>query len=510
MRCWLVDVNSAPFSRPFCLSPQVWVLRLAHGTKVPLFPIPRVVYKRGYRKPSAEHVRLGLGKSRSTNTAKKHSELVRETDGKQRQEAQCSFRDVGHYTTKRKNKMKMRQILACAVVALVTCASQGRARAKGPQRLSESCAKNLAFAIAGPSGVVPGTPKFARGWVRKNAKKYPGLCFSQTVNPNAANYLLVFSTAQSAFIGFSPTVRTTTATSTGSVSGNGMVTDNYGNVWTYTYNGAVTTTATTTTTENVPYLDTTRTLYLYAYDQQGKIISKRNRSITTRQGGDPTSGAFYNVGALLKSRIDTRGRLLGAIVKDVSAANGIPEPQNPLKALLGSPGYFQLPLDEQVTAVFNVLGPKYGSLPQHDKEEVVRRLNQRYQAMMRGSAEASVPSPYLGMYQPSPERMRALKAQQPGSAGASVESMVPGSVSPAEFPLTAIVTLVQKVDGEHYWVSVQIGNIAYVLQGPRVDPGRYHARFDYNGQDKIVKISVPDQNENPTAYTYQIESEKAH
>jgi len=48
------------------------------------------------------------------------------------------------------------------------------------------------------------------------------------------------------------------STNTTPVSGSGTVTDSYGGMWNYTYDGTVTTTTTTTTTthENLPYTDT--------------------------------------------------------------------------------------------------------------------------------------------------------------------------------------------------------------------------------------------------------------
>jgi len=114
-----------------------------------------------------------------------------------------------------------------------------------------------------------------------------GLCFSQVPDPQATNYLLVFSTSQSAFNGIYPTVRTNTSTNTSTtpVSGSGTVTDNYGGMWNYTYDGTATTTTTTTTTthENLPYTDTSNTLYLNSYDQQGRMISQRWRTISTLQ-----------------------------------------------------------------------------------------------------------------------------------------------------------------------------------------------------------------------------------
>jgi len=103
------------------------------------------------------------------------------------------------------------------------------------------------------------------------------------------------------------------------VSGSGTVTDNYGGMWNYTYDGTATTTTTTTTTthENLPYTDTSNTLYLNSYDQQGRMISQRWRTITTRQGGDGANTLGYNLGAALGA-IHMKEHLLKSVVEDVA------------------------------------------------------------------------------------------------------------------------------------------------------------------------------------------------
>jgi hypothetical protein len=183
------------------------------------------------------------------------------------------------------------------------------------------CDKNISFAVAGGGQIVSRVPAFAEKWISKNQKKYTGLCFSQTPDPQAANYLLVFSTSQSAFNGIYPTVRTSTSTNTSTtpVSGSGTVTDNYGGMWNYTYDGTATTTTTTTTTthENLPYTDTSNTLYLNSYDQHGRMISQRWRTITTRQGGDGANTLGYNLGAALGA-IHMKEHLLKSVVEDVA------------------------------------------------------------------------------------------------------------------------------------------------------------------------------------------------
>ena len=178
------------------------------------------------------------------------------------------------------------------------------------------CEKNISFAVAEGGQVGPRVPKFAEKWTKKYQSKHPGLCFSQTPIPDADNYLLVFSTSQSAFNGIYPTVRTSTSTNTTPVSGSGTVTDYYGGMWQYSFDGTVTTTTTTTEHLNVPYTDTSNTLYLYSYGQNGRAISQRSRTITTRQGGDGMNTLGYNLGALL-STIHMKQGLLSAVVKDV-------------------------------------------------------------------------------------------------------------------------------------------------------------------------------------------------
>ena len=185
----------------------------------------------------------------------------------------------------------------------------------------DECDKNISFAVAEGGQIVPRVPAFADKWISKNQKKYAGLCFSQAPNSRAANYLLVFSTSQSAFNGIYPVVRTSTNTNTNTtpVSGSGTVTDNYGGMWNYTYDGTVTTTTTTTTTthDDLPYTDTSSTLYLRSYDQNGRVISERWRTITTRQGGDGANTLGYNLGAALGA-IHMKQHLLKNVVEDVT------------------------------------------------------------------------------------------------------------------------------------------------------------------------------------------------
>ncbi len=183
-------------------------------------------------------------------------------------------------------------------------------------RNSGGCVKNISFAVAEGGQIVSREPEFTQKWIEKNQKKYAGLCFSQAPNPQATNYVLVFSTSRSSFNGIFPTVITSTSTNSSPVSGSGTVTSNSGSMWNYTYEGTETTTTTTSTPENLPYTDTTSTLYVNAYSQNGALVSQRWRSITTRQGGEGANTLGYNLGAALRA-IHIKERLLKDTVEDV-------------------------------------------------------------------------------------------------------------------------------------------------------------------------------------------------
>jgi YD repeat-containing protein len=182
---------------------------------------------------------------------------------------------------------------------------------------AQSCTRNISFAVAEASQVATLAPKFTAKWIEENKKNYPGLCFSQTPNARAANFLIVFATSQSAFNGIYPTIRTRTSTTTNPVSGQGTVADNYGGTWSYTYNGIVTSNTTTTSYVNLPFTDTATSIYAYGYDQAGHLVSERRRTTSTRQGGDSANSLGYNLGAAL-ARIHFRERLLRDAVIDIT------------------------------------------------------------------------------------------------------------------------------------------------------------------------------------------------
>lgn len=213
------------------------------------------------------------------------------------------------------NDTKETQPLSESASNNLSAAAPSRSSAQAP--VSPACARNLSFAVAEGGQIVTRVPDFAAKWISKNQKKYQNTCFSQSPVQNADNFLLVFGRSSSVFMGLYPTVRTSTSTNTSPVSGSGTVTDNYGGMWYYTYNGTVTTTNTTTEHVDVPYTDTSNTLYLYCYDQAGRLRGHYWRTLTSRSGGDTYNTLGYNLGSALAS-IHMRERLLKSAVSDIA------------------------------------------------------------------------------------------------------------------------------------------------------------------------------------------------
>lgn len=181
-----------------------------------------------------------------------------------------------------------------------------------PASVAQSDCRVISFAVATPNGVQPYYPDWIESWVKKNAKKYPSVCFAQ--NASGRNpFVIIMSTSRNAFTGLQVTRVTTTTPISG--SGNGTVTDNYGGMWqyTYSYDGTV------TTSQNVasPYVINSNTLFATAYDSRGSVVAEGRHVYSSQTGGDPYSSLGYNLGSALAA-INARGRMLTGVVKTIS------------------------------------------------------------------------------------------------------------------------------------------------------------------------------------------------
>jgi hypothetical protein len=189
---------------------------------------------------------------------------------------------------------------------------------RSPSPATVAQAKVVSFAWADSDGVFLGLPKWADDWVKKNAKKFPALRFSQAPVSGAENYLVVLSASTRMLSGFQPVVRFTATTSTADVSGRGIVTDDYGSMWSYTYRGTVTTTTTTMTHQDVPYTLETRTLYASVYGGPlNSLVAQNSKWTAWQEGGDPNQALGTNLGGLIR-RIHMKTRLLDGVVKGIA------------------------------------------------------------------------------------------------------------------------------------------------------------------------------------------------
>jgi len=180
----------------------------------------------------------------------------------------------------------------------------------------QTTGNRVSFACADEFGVHLCVPEWVSKWVKANREKFPTLSFSEAPVSNGRNYLVVFSSSESAFSGFDAIVMHSTSTSTVPVTGTGTVVDN-GYVWTFTFNGMARVTTTTTTDESVPYTIETKTSFVRVYDGHGALISEHRRRVSTKQGGDAAGSIGYNSVAIMSGIIRRNSVLLNETMKDI-------------------------------------------------------------------------------------------------------------------------------------------------------------------------------------------------
>ncbi len=203
-------------------------------------------------------------------------------------------------------------VLICFVGSLAAQQNEQTSRASLAPGL-----KSVSFAWADAVGVHLGSPQWADDWVRKNAKNFPTIRFSQTPVAGAENYLIVISDSTSVLNGFQLVARVNSTTSVTDFSGSGNARDNSGSGWTYTFDGTATSTTTTMTHENVPYTIESHALYASVYGGPGALlISRHSETVGSQQGGDPSNAAIYNLGQMAR-RIRLKTRLLNSVARDI-------------------------------------------------------------------------------------------------------------------------------------------------------------------------------------------------
>jgi hypothetical protein len=142
-----------------------------------------------------------------------------------------------------------------------------------PATAPAGCSKNVSFAIAEGGQPVPAIPKFAVKWIDKMSHQPDKvLCFSQIPSSTLSNYLVIFSSSEAMFDGLTPSAHTYTSTKGG--PGDASMVSSYGGTWSYSYVGMPP--PTTTTSLDLRRDDKPKSLFVRAYNQQGRVISKNS------------------------------------------------------------------------------------------------------------------------------------------------------------------------------------------------------------------------------------------
>ena len=166
-------------------------------------------------------------------------------------------------------RVKTAWALSFSVVALVLAWGGTSAPA------SNLCERNISFAVTADGQPVAAVPGFAAHWIsdEKHHKQHAGLCFAQSPDPKAKNYLVVFSTRQESFNGLVPSVLKYVSSSP--ISENNTISEIYGQMWHFTSDQPA---AAGTTTLNVLRADTSTVLFARVYNEQGTTVSQLSLS----------------------------------------------------------------------------------------------------------------------------------------------------------------------------------------------------------------------------------------
>lgn len=180
-----------------------------------------------------------------------------------------------------------------------------------------NCTKNISLGSMEKEKLFLAIPEWALKWYEKNQKRFPGICFSNSLMSGAQNFLVVFYTMAPRVAGAESLKNIPATEDLTLVNGKGSFTTSYGGMWHYTYENTVTTTITSVSAEKAPHNQQTTLLYATAYSDQGIPISQHWPTPNSKRGKETTSKHGKNQDALLPEfRVMTE--LLGQTVEDIA------------------------------------------------------------------------------------------------------------------------------------------------------------------------------------------------
>ena len=136
-----------------------------------------------------------------------------------------------------------------------------------------SCRKNVSLGSIDKEKLFLAIPEWASKWYEKNQKKFPGICFSDSLMPGARNYLVVFYMAAPHVEETGSLAKVAAPGETTPVNRVGSFTTSFDSTWHYTYDGTLTTTITSVSAEKAPHNQPSTLLYVTAYSEQGIPVS---------------------------------------------------------------------------------------------------------------------------------------------------------------------------------------------------------------------------------------------
>jgi hypothetical protein len=145
-----------------------------------------------------------------------------------------------------------------------------------------TCSKNVSLGSIDKQKLFLAIPEWVSKWHEKNQKRFPGICFSDSLMPGAQNFLVVFYMTAPQVAATESLAKISAPAELAPGNGVGSFTASYGSTWHYTYEGTVTTTITSVSAEKAPHNQPSTLLYVTAYSEQGIPISHHLPASVTR------------------------------------------------------------------------------------------------------------------------------------------------------------------------------------------------------------------------------------
>jgi len=164
------------------------------------------------------------------------------------------------------DKLAMRTLLITGIlIANVVAFGQT------PASTRPACSKNVTFAVTGGGQPVATVPGFAAELIsnQKHQQSSRGVCFSQSPDPRAKNYVIVFAPQKESFEGLIPSVLKYVNSTP--LSEDSAIKAVYGEMWHYTANQSA---GDSDATLNIQRIESGGELYVRAYNEQGVVVSE--------------------------------------------------------------------------------------------------------------------------------------------------------------------------------------------------------------------------------------------